>query len=421
MELCIKFVRRLSAHCAKARHQPGLRRAEQRIFGSRSTAMKILRDGVLNPGVEPVSKGCMLLRLSLTLGLLAAPAVADEPSEADRRIVQTVQRLASFDYSKASQKTKEAIDRYLSTAAGSEEYFQLVEKFGITTQTDTLLSLAADHAGTTKAGQAMKLLFQTGAAAVVSEKMKTLPEEKAAAVAEAAASVGYQETTTFAAALLSANQTTAPVAEALVKGLARNTPGQQALLAAAKDGKLPEAVKASTAAALATSTDESVRKAASEVLRMKAAAKLPPVAELVKRAGDATKGLATFQAYCFTCHQVNGAGIDFGPALSEIGSKLAKEALYDSILNPNAGISFGFEGWQVKTKDGNQFIGMIASETDAEFSLKVPGGIIQKLTKTNITEREKLKVSLMTPNLHTVMAEEDLVNLIEYLVTLKKK
>jgi hypothetical protein len=32
-----------------------------------------------------------------------------------------------------------------------------------------------------------------------------------------------------------------------------------------------------------------------------------------------------------------------------------------------------------------------------------------------------LTVSLMTPNLHTVMSEADLVDLVEFLVSLKKK
>ena len=85
---------------------------------------------------------------------------------------------------------------------------------------------------------------------------------------------------------------------------------------------------------------------------------MSPVAELVKMPGDATKGQVVYLTYCFTCHQVNGQGVDFGPALSEIGTKLAKEAIYDSILNPSAGISFGFEGWVVKMKDGNTFTKM---------------------------------------------------------------
>ncbi len=361
-----------------------------------------------------------MLRLLFLLPLLALTASAQDTTEADKRIVQTVQRLASFDYHKASAKTKEAIDRHLAATAGSEEYFQLVEKFGLVSQKDSLLKLAVEKAGTPPAGQAVKLLFQFGQAAAVQEKLATLDAAAAAPFMESVAGVGTKETTDLAAAVLSDAKSAPPLADAALKGLARHTAGQQAILAAAQAGKIPDALKPAAAAALATSTDEAIRTAAAKVLAM-TATKLPPVAELVKKSGDATKGQTVFMTWCFSCHQVNGLGVDFGPALSEIGTKLAKEALYDSILNPSAGISFGFEGWEVKTKDGNTFIGMVASDTEKELTLKLPGGILQKLDKANVTSREKMPTSLMTPNLHTVMSEADLVNLMEYLTGLKKK
>ncbi len=362
-----------------------------------------------------------MCRILLLFTFLTAPGFAQDTAEADKRIVQTVQRLASFDYSKASTRTKEAIDRYLNANAGTDEYFQLVEKYHIASQKDTLLKLAVEKAGTPVSGQAVKLLYQTGQAAAVQEKLAALDAPSAAKLMESVASVGTKETTEAAAAVLTDLKTSSGIAEAAVKGLARNAAGQHALLSAAQAGKLPDALKPAVAAALSTSTDEAIRHAAAKVLTMGSTAKLPPVADLVKKTGDATKGQVVFLTYCFTCHQVNGQGLDFGPALSEIGTKLAKEALYDSILNPNAGISFGFEGWQVKTKDGNTFAGIIASDTEKELALKVPGGVVQKLDKANVTSREKMNVSLMTPNLHTLMSEADLVNLVEYLASLKKK
>lgn len=362
----------------------------------------------------------MIRIISLSLFITTFAASAQDTAEADKRIAQTVQRLASFDYAKASAKTKEAIDRYLTANAGTEEYFQLTEKFALTSQTDTLLKLAAEKAGTPQAGQAVKLLFQLGQGAALKEKLAALDPAAAGPLMESVASVGSNETTEVAAAVLTDAKTPQPVGEAVIKGLARNASGQQAILAAAQRGKIPEALKPAAAAALATSTDEAVRTAAAKVLTM-TATKLAPVAELVKKAGDATKGQTVFLTYCFTCHQVNGVGVDFGPALSEIGTKLAKEAIYDSVLNPSAGISFGFEGWEVKTKDGNTYIGMVTGNTEKELALKVPGGIAVKLDKSNVASQEKMKVSLMTPNLQTIMSEPDLVNLVEYLSSLKKK
>lgn len=362
-----------------------------------------------------------MLRPALLSLLLSAAAFAQGTSDADKRIVQTVQRLASFDYAKSSPKIKDAIDRYLAANGGTDEYFQIIEKFALASQKDSLLKVAEDKAGTPQSGQAVKLLFQLGHGPAVRERLAALEPAAAAALVESVASVGSKETTEVAAAILTDVKTPLPVGEAVIKGLARNAAGQQAILAAAQSGKLPDATRPSAAAALGTSTDEAIRTSAAKVLTMTAAATLPPVAELVKKAGDATKGHVAFMTYCFSCHQVNGVGVDFGPALSEIGTKLAKEAIYDSILNPGAGISFGFEGWEVKTKDGNTYIGMVASETDKELSLKVPGGIVVKCDKSTLASREKMKVSLMTPNLHTIMSEADLVNLVEYLTSLKKK
>ncbi len=72
---------------------------------------------------------------------------------------------------------------------------------------------------------------------------------------------------------------------------------------------------------------------------------LPPIAELIKSRGDPQKGASIFRrdtVGCLKCRQINGEGVDFGPNLSEIGTKLAKEAIYESILDPSAGIAFGF-------------------------------------------------------------------------------
>ena len=40
---------------------------------------------------------------------------------------------------------------------------------------------------------------------------------------------------------------------------------------------------------------------------------------------------------CFACHKAGNIGIDYGPALTEIGSKLPKSELYLAIIDPNAG------------------------------------------------------------------------------------
>ena len=58
---------------------------------------------------------------------------------------------------------------------------------------------------------------------------------------------------------------------------------------------------------------------------------------------------------CSVCHMAGTEGKDFGPKLTEIGSKYAKEGLLNAIVHPSEGISFGYEGWEIKMKDGSTF------------------------------------------------------------------
>jgi putative heme-binding domain-containing protein len=63
---------------------------------------------------------------------------------------------------------------------------------------------------------------------------------------------------------------------------------------------------------------------------------------------------------------------------------------------------------------------LIASETADEVAVKAVGGIITKLKKSQITARQQAKLSIMPAGLADAIAVQDLVDLVEYLSTLKK-
>ena len=113
--------------------------------------------------------------------------------------------------------------------------------------------------------------------------------------------------------------------------------------------------------------------------------------------------------------------IDFGPGLGEIGDKLAREAFYESILDPSGAISFGYEGFVVATKAGASYVGFVASDGESELGLKVPGGALVTLKREEIASQTPLPVSLMPAGLAATMSQAELVDLVEYLTTLKKK
>jgi putative heme-binding domain-containing protein len=149
--------------------------------------------------------------------------------------------------------------------------------------------------------------------------------------------------------------------------------------------------------------------------------KIPPIPDILKLKGDAAKGIELFKNYCANCHQVNGEGIDYGPKLSEIGSKLPKDGQLLAILYPDAGISFGYEGWDLKMKDGSQMRGLIASRTETDWSVKMPDGSLQAYKIKDIISKKQIANSMMPGGFHEVMTEQQLADLTEYLMGLRRK
>jgi putative heme-binding domain-containing protein len=226
--------------------------------------------------------------------------------------------------------------------------------------------------------------------------------------------------------LVLSDQEPQEVRKAGVLAVVRVREGAQALLEWTASGKLSGELHDSAGEALRAARWPEIRSAAMAAFPAKSTQpdhKLPPIAELVKQTGDAARGAGVFRRPdigCIQCHQVNGEGINFGPALSEIGSKLGKDALCVAILEPSAGISFGYEAWNFVLKGDDEVLGLIASETEEEVAVKVPGGVVTRYKKSQIVRREKQALSIMPSGLEANMSTQDFVDLIEYLASLKK-
>ena len=149
---------------------------------------------------------------------------------------------------------------------------------------------------------------------------------------------------------------------------------------------------------------------------------LPPLSELAKRHGNAKLGEAVFNTVgtCVKCHTVNHVGKDVGPNLSEIGNKATRDFLYESILFPSAAIAHNYETWRLELENGNVVTGIIVSETKDAISLKTADAIVRTYKPSEIETRMQLKVSLMPADLQKLMTTDDLVDVVEYLTTLKK-
>ncbi|MCH8830947.1 MAG: c-type cytochrome, partial [Planctomycetes bacterium] len=123
---------------------------------------------------------------------------------------------------------------------------------------------------------------------------------------------------------------------------------------------------------------------------------------------------------CAKCHQVNGLGKQVGPDLSEIGKKLSRRAMYDSILFPSAGISHNYETYIVALESGNTVNGIVVSRTAKSISLKGADAIVRTFKTSDVEFIRKQNVSLMPADLQKTMTADELVDVVAYMMTLKK-
>ena len=135
------------------------------------------------------------------------------------------------------------------------------------------------------------------------------------------------------------------------------------------------------------------------------------------------KGLGVFNKVgtCAKCHRIRGVGKEVGPDLSEIGGKLSREALFVSILDPSAGISHSYETYNIILESGNVLSGILVSQTDDSITIRTLEAIDKSIAKGEIDEMVKSGVSMMPADLQKVMTASDLVDVIEFLLTLKKQ
>ena len=146
------------------------------------------------------------------------------------------------------------------------------------------------------------------------------------------------------------------------------------------------------------------------------APKLPPVAEIMKLKGDPKKGQASV-AVCYTCHRIGTNGAEFGPELTTFGRQQSSEIIVQAIAEPSASISHGFEGSEVKTKDGLTITGMVLSNDDP-LIMKCMGGMIQTVPKSRIQSVTPMKKSLMYQPQQLGLNAQSIADIVAYLKSL---
>lgn len=237
---------------------------------------------------------------------------------------------------------------------------------------------------------------------------------------EAASSVNVEAQKKMLAQKLKLENNATPQKDkiAAAKLMAKDKIGGEMLIGLAVDKKLSKELTDEISAVIFSNPDQTVRVLASDYFKKPGVTTTLSIPKIAKLTGDAKAGRLVFQNKCTTCHKVGNEGANIGPDLTLIGKKFEKNGLLDAIINPSAGMAFGYESWLITKKDGTTVSGFLQADGQTVV-LKGMAGEKYNIKASDIASRKQFATSIMPEPSGLQLNEKDLANVVQYLLTIK--
>ncbi|HET8736696.1 MAG TPA: c-type cytochrome, partial [Pricia sp.] len=323
------------------------------------------------------------------------------------------------DFLNASPQNIRRVKNVLPRIKGTPEWLMAIKKFKFRDRNEALFDFVVTGTDEALRKEAAGVLFEFGGSGLVNAFLKSdAPESSKMEVLGVMNSLSNPDAIALLSQNIQSGSLPFPLIQRAVEALGNTGEGQEELYGLLENGKLPQEHKTAAVLKLMTSWNDEIRTNAPRYLDSNTDQELN-IDALVQRTGNIAQGAKIYATYCSSCHVAGTTGMEFGPALSDIGNKLSKQFLYSSIIYPSAGINFGYEGYSVKMKDGSTATGYILSRSEDVLTLKMMGGTQKEIPLAEIENLEAMDTSLMTEGLAKIMSKDDLIDLVEYLGTLK--
>ena len=238
---------------------------------------------------------------------------------------------------------------------------------------------------------------------------------------EALAALSHQSTLEVTTNLLARWPRLAPgTRKEVIAALLKRTENAKVLLAAMTSGPLRrEDFSTAQIEFLRSHRDPVVRAEATRLLTRDNTATRQAVFDALKGAlslrGSPEKGKMLFDARCATCHQMHGRGHALGPDLATV-KNAGKEKILVNILDPNREVNPNYLSYLVETKDGESLTGLIINESANSVTLRMAGGAESVVARANIASMQSQGKSLMPEGLEEGLSQQDMADLLEFIV-----
>ncbi len=130
--------------------------------------------------------------------------------------------------------------------------------------------------------------------------------------------------------------------------------------------------------------------------------------------GDARRGHPLFLARCAVCHRAGGEGQELGPDLVTVKNR-GRDSLLRAILDPHRDVAPSYIAFDVTTKEGNAYTGLISRDDVTHLSLKIMGGAEVTLPRSQVRGSSSSGKSLMPEGLESGLSVQEMADLLAFI------
>ncbi len=319
-----------------------------------------------------------------------------------------------------------ALNKLLDKNRGTSEFVTLVDRHQLENRYPELLALTQSSPKSSVGIRAVQILVKRNQLKLFKKAIYSDDRDESLKTITAVGTSGGKVTVKILMALITNEDLPIERRRAAVVAIAKTQAGARALVKLHNESPLEDLLLPAAASALHAASWPDIKQEAAKLFPLppsKDNKPLPSIDELVGMKGDRHDGRVLFfsKATCAKCHAVLSIGKSVGPDLTEIGTKLSRQALFDSILFPSAGISHNFETYTVVLDDGTVTTGIVTSRTADSITIKDIESVERTYAMDDVDEVVKQDISLMPADIQKVLTAEELVNVVEFLTTLKRR
>ena len=161
-----------------------------------------------------------------------------------------------------------------------------------------------------------------------------------------------------------------------------------------------------------------------ESQRTKRLGELINPAEILDQKGNIQRGRQLFvqevTVQCRNCHQLAGAGKQVGRDLSDVGLRLTREQILESILYPSRKIEPAYSSYIVETIDGRVLTGLLKLKTDQQVVLVTVDAKEVSIPADEVALLVRQPKSLMPDLLLRELTAQQVADLLAFLVSQRK-